>query len=62
VFFTLFLCSFILLHELECVVGASVVGGGAKSDQRCARGFAGFAIHTQAWSSPREEGLRYKCD
>jgi hypothetical protein len=40
VFFTLFLRSFILLHELECVVGASVVGGGAKSDQRCARGFA----------------------
>jgi hypothetical protein len=40
VFFTLFLRSFILLHELECVVGASVVRGGAKSDQRCARGFA----------------------
>jgi hypothetical protein len=40
VFFTLFLRSFILLRELECVVGASVVGGGAKSDQRCARGFA----------------------
>jgi hypothetical protein len=51
-----------LLHELECVVGASVVGGGAKSDQRCARGFCRFAIHTQAWSSPREEGLRYKWD
>jgi hypothetical protein len=62
VFFTLFLRSFILLHELECVIGASVVGGGAKSDQLYARVFAGFAIHTQAWSSPRDEGLRYKWD
>ena len=25
-------------------------------------GFCRFAIHTQAWSSPREEGLRYKWD
>jgi hypothetical protein len=40
VFFTLFLRSFILLRELECVVGASVVGGGAKSNQRCLRGSA----------------------
>jgi len=44
VFFTLFLRSFILLLELECVVGASVpvvrVGSRAKGDQRCARGFA----------------------
>ena len=39
-FFTLFLRSFILLRELECVVGTSVVGSGAKGDQRCARGFA----------------------
>ena len=43
-FFTLFLRSFILLLELECVVGASVpvvrVGSRAKGDQRCARGFA----------------------
>jgi hypothetical protein len=60
VFFTLFLRSFILLRELECVVGASVVGGGAKSDPTVREGFCRFAIHTQAWSSPREEGLRYK--
>jgi hypothetical protein len=25
-------------------------------------GFCRFAIHTQAWSSPREEGLHYKWD
>jgi hypothetical protein len=24
-------------------------------------GFCRFAIHTQAWSSLRKEGLRYKC-
>ena len=52
VFFTLFLRSFILLRELEYVVER--VGSRAKGDQRCARGFAGFAIRTQAWS----EGLR----
>ncbi len=39
-FFTLFLRTFILLRELEYVVGTSVVGSGAKGDQRCARGFA----------------------
>ena len=63
VFFTLFLRSFILLRELECVVGASAVGSGAKGDQRCARGFAVLQYtrkHGLVRESDREEGLCYK--
>ncbi len=59
-FFTLFLRSFILLRELECVVGASVGRKPCKRRPTVREGVCRFAIHTQAWSSPREEGLRYK--
>ena len=35
-------------------------GWDCKRDHRCARGFLPLVIHMQAWSSPREEGLRNK--
>ncbi len=59
----MFLRSFILLRELGYVVeprGRKPFKSLLNVDQWCARGFAGFEIHTQAWSIPREEGLRYR--
>jgi hypothetical protein len=43
----------------KCIVGPPAVAVGLKGDGE-ARGVLPLAIHTQAWSSPRVEGLRCK--
>ena len=57
-FFTVVLRSFILLRKLEFFVEppwSEAVQKGTTG----ARGGLPLVIHTQAWSSLREEGLRY---